>query len=196
MWKSSAGLLCVIGSFALIAQADEANPPTAEEVERELVIVEAYLIRNQDKPPVDAKSKEATIANLALANVVRNIGRLPEGSLVRVRAIALARKYAAIPEYAAEADLGKQKRPERVDYHQAHARLDFAWCVLRETGVLREGMRLEELVALLGPPTKIRPDKAVWYYNSPMHVNPCLLYWSSDGPEKHQKKGRLEFTSN
>lgn len=49
MWNTSAGLLCVIGSFALIAQPAEAKPLTTEEVEKELAVIEAYLTRNQGK---------------------------------------------------------------------------------------------------------------------------------------------------
>ena len=67
-----------------------------------------------------------------------------------------------------------------MDDHQAHSRLHFAWGVLRATGVLRDGMRLEEVVGLLGQPTKVGPEFAEWYYSSGMHVNPCLR-WRTDG---------------
>ena len=93
-----------------------------------------------------------------MTSVVQNIGRMTDGTPLRLKAIALARKYAALPEYAVEPDLRKQKRPEGIDDHQAHARLHFAWGVLRQTGVLHDGMRLEEVVGLLGQPTKVGPE--------------------------------------
>ena len=190
MRETIAGLLCLLGGFVGAAPAEEPKRLTAEEVEKELAIVEAYISRDRGPPSLDPKP-EHTAANFAATNVVRSLGHLAEGSPVRLKAIALARKHSAIPEYATGKG-AKQKRPEGVSDPQAHTRLRFAWGVLRETGVLRDGMRLEELVALLGQPTETRPETAEWYYSSPMHVNPCLRYWRSDGPEKHQKKGRLE----
>jgi hypothetical protein len=178
MWKSVAGFVCAFSSVALVALADEPKPPTAEEVDKELSIAEAYLMGDR---PVKLGTQPIP------ANLIRNIGRLPQDSPVRLRAIALARRYAAIPEYVFD----WKKRPERVDDRQAHFRLGFAWGVLRETGVLRDGMRLEEVVALVGQPTAIRPETAEWYYSSTMHVNPILAYLRSDGPAEGQKAGRV-----
>ena len=162
-------------------------------LEREFAVVEAYL--EQGIPgaahPDGAQRPGRTIANFATSNVVQNLGHLPEGSPIRLRAIALARKHAAIPAYAVEVDLRKQKRPADVDDHLAHSRLGFSWRALIATNVLRNGLRLEDVVALVGPPTKMNENLAEWYYNSPMHVNPCLRYWRVGDREK---KGRIEVT--
>lgn len=194
MREIAIGLLCLLGGIVGVAPAEEPKRLSAQEVEKELGIAEAYLNRDRDKPPADAKAGETTVAKFAATSVVQNIGGLPEESAVRLKAIALARKYSAIPEYAAEAILRKQKRPDGVDDHQAHTRLYFAWGVLRETGVLRDGMRLEDLVALLGPPTRITPETAEWHNSSQIHVNPCLYYWRQDYESGKKKKGQVEVT--
>lgn len=182
-------LVCFLGMSTGTAHAAEPKRLTTAEVEKELALAEGYITRDRGKPPVDATTGETVIGRFAVSGVVENIGRQPEGSPLRLKAIALARKYAAIPEYAVQENLKKQKRPEGVDDHQAHARLHFAWGVLRETHVLRDGMRLEEVIALLGPPTKTGPEFAEWYYSSGMHVNPCLR-WRVDG----RTKGSIQVT--
>jgi hypothetical protein len=176
--------LCILSSSVCVAQAQQPKRLTAEEIERELAIVEAYLARDGGDPWVNATPGESAVAGFSATSVVQNIDGLAADSPLRLEAIALARKYAAIPEYAIEPDLRKQKRPKGVNDRQAHTRLYFAWGVLMGTGILRDGMRLEELVALLGQPTKLEPEMAEWYYSSGMHVNPCLRYWRLDGQEK------------
>jgi hypothetical protein len=50
-----------------------------------------------------------------------------------------------------------------------------AWQVLIELRVLRVGMTVSELEAVIGPPSSLSPDEAVWYADSPCHVNPRLI---------------------
>jgi hypothetical protein len=171
--------------------AQEPERLTAEEVDKELAVVEAYLERDLAGATEDRKPGESTIANFAATKVVRALGGLPEDDPARLRAIALARKHAAIPRDAAAEGLRGRRVMGSVEAHQLHARLYFAWGALREVGVLRDGLRLEELVALLGPPSKIGPEVAEWHYNSRMHVDPCLYYWRTGGGGK---KGRVEIT--
>lgn len=97
-----------------------------------------------------------------------------EGDPLRAEAITLARRYAR------PADL--TKKPDRGPaYHNlAHDQLGFAWRVLMETGVLHNGMTLEEAAAILGAPNRVYGNKASgkyivdWTYESTMHVNPAL----------------------
>ena len=180
--------LFMIAALGAQGAASSYSAPPSEQTERlteeHVEKAEAYL--GLAKQP---SITEHTVGRDAVAKVVRNIGGVPEDSPVKIKAIALARKYAAIPEYAVDR-LDKQRRPDNVDDRQAHNRLGFAWKVLRETGVLRTGLRLEDLVGFLGQPTEVRPELAEWYYASPMHVNPCLRYWRADGNEK---KGQIEI---
>jgi hypothetical protein len=155
----------------------EPKKPTAEEIEKQFAAAEKYLTM------VDTTG-ERMMGVSAAHEAAMNVKHLPEDSALRLKIVALARKFAAIPDYATVEDLRKQKRPENVDDHQAHARLYFAWHVLMETNVLRSGLRLEEYVALLGPPTKIGAETVEWYYSSGMHVNPCLRLWKQDGRTK------------
>jgi RNA polymerase sigma factor (sigma-70 family) len=95
---------------------------------------------------------------------------------VRLAAVNLARHYAK------PADMQRTPDPG-VDYHRlAHERLRFAWEVLIAAGVLRQGMKVEEAVAVLGEPTRTKqPERADWYYDSPMHVNPGLSCGTKEG---------------
>lgn len=180
-----AGLLCIFVVCLSMTWAQEPKRLTEAEFEKELEIAEAFL----KQAPTETKPVNRFIGVTAVTSVVENVGRMTDGAPLRLKAIALARKCAALPEYSMEPDLRKQERPEGIDDHQAHSRLDFAWGVLRATGVLRDGMRLEEVVGLLGQPTKVGPEFAELYYSSGMHVNPCLR-WRTDG----RVKGRIEET--
>ena len=136
-------LLCILGGAMCSVDADEPNRVTAEEIERDLLSVETYLAGL----PGDLTKNSA--AGSAISNVIRNLSSMPEDAPVRLRAISLARKYAAIQDYATP--LGQKGRQATFDVGKAkldHARLRFAWGVLRATGVLRDGMGLEELVLI------------------------------------------------
>jgi hypothetical protein len=193
MQKIISAVCCLLGVAGLV-QAGEAKPPTEKELEKALAAVQTYLGRDPAKLAAELKPEELRAADEGAAVVLKHVGGLPEDSPVRLKAVALARKYAAVTDYP-DPDLLAKKRSDGVDYHpcyQAHTGLYFAWGVLRETKVLRDGMRLEEVVALLGPPTKITSDYAEWYYRSPMHVNPCLLYFKVDKGDEKRKKGSIE----
>ncbi len=150
--------------------------------------MEAFLAGKPPKVPEDQLGVQALTLQGQTHDIVRSVGSLPENSPARLKAIALARKHALIPDYAVNADL---RKTATMDHHLAHARLQFAWGVLQETGIIHDGMRLEELVALLGLPTKIDDDTAEWYYSSGMHVNPVLRYTRSDA---QRSKGKVEVT--
>jgi hypothetical protein len=130
-------LLCALPCSVSGSAAEEPRQLAAEEVEKELAIVEAYLTRDLAASPQVFEPGELSAATSAATKVVGSVGGLPEESPARLKAIALARRYSAIPEYATEADLRQQQRADGVDHRQAHARLYFAWGVLQETGVLR-----------------------------------------------------------
>lgn len=170
--------------------AEEPNQVTAEEIERDLLSVETFLAGL----PSDLTTRGAAAS--AISNVIHNLSSMPEEAPVRLRAINLARKYAAIPDYATPH--GRKGRQAAVGVNEAkldHARLRFAWGVLRAIGVLRDGMGLEELVALLGPPTTLTSKEARWHYLSDMHVNPGLSYTRSDDADEDLKKGQITLQS-
>lgn len=182
-------LMLTLPCIFCTARAEELEPLTAAEIEEELAVVRTYLDRDMTKQEPDGRPGESFRAVEAAGRVLRSIGDLPEESMVRLNAIAFARKHANIP---IPVDVRKQ---ELSAARRAHMRLTFSWAVLRKTGVLRDGMRLEELVALLGMPTKIGPETAEWYYSSRMHVNPCLRYWRTTGRHSPEKKeGMIEVT--
>jgi hypothetical protein len=101
-----------------------------------------------------------------LAAILLYLKSHPEDHELRLEAIALARKNAS-PGGLTE------------DHHLAHAKLEYAWGVLIAAGMLREGVSLQEAVAILGLPGHVYGDQskeytAEWPYQSPMHVNPVL----------------------
>jgi hypothetical protein len=192
MQKLISVVCCLLGAAGLV-QAGEPKPLNEKELDQELAVVQAYLGHDPAKLPAEIKPEEDRAAHKAAANVLKYVGGLPEDSPVRLKAIALARKYAAVSEYP-DSERLSEKQPHLDNYridHRAHAGLDFAWGVLRETKVLRDGMRLEEVVGLFGPPTNLTSDHAEWYYKSPMHVNPHAQYWRKDG---RMKKGSIELS--
>jgi len=189
MQKLIIAVCCLLSTAALVRSA-EPKPLTEKEVEKELALIQAYLARDPATLPKDAKNDERRAAHDASVNVVTHVGSLPEDSPVRLKAIALARKYAAVSDYPNSRELSK-KNPDSNHYLidvRAHTALDFAWGVLRETKVLHDGLRLKDLVGLLGQPTNTTPEMAEWWYRSQMHVNPRLQFWRKDG---RLKKGAI-----
>src|SRR5262249_29309598 len=113
-----------------------------------------------------ALMSEETWPGVDLATILLYLKSHPEDNELRLEAIALARQNANLDS------VGE-------DHGLAHARLEYAWGVLIATGVLREGMSLQEAVAILGQPSHVYGDKSKeyaveWYYQSSMHVNPVL----------------------
>jgi hypothetical protein len=190
MQKLLSVVCCLLGGAPGLVPAEESKPLTEKAVGQQLAIVQSYLGRDPARLPAELTPKEHRAAHEAVANVLKHVGGLPEGSPVRLKAIALARKYSAVSEYPDSRRLAeKQPNPDnyRID-QRAHAGLNFAWGVLRQTKVLRDGMRLEEVVGLLGQPTATTPERVEWWYRSHMHVNPRLQYWRVDA---RKKKGSI-----
>src|SRR4051812_45355966 len=124
MQKLISAVCCLLGGAAALVQAGEPKPLTEKEVDQELAIVQSYLGRDPAKLPTEIKPKEHRAAHETVANVLKHVGGLPEGSPVRLKAIALARKYSAVSEYPDSKRLG-EKQPDRYRIDQrAHAGLN------------------------------------------------------------------------
>jgi hypothetical protein len=174
----AAVLAALAGGMVLSPAASPAAPAEnrREELRKDLDLIRRYFERDM----TDAKNfvpGEQTNAGFAIGRVVRQVGTLPEDDPLRTASVALARKNASVRQ------LLPQGNPGSTYHNQAHARLAFAWGVLRATKILHNGMSLEEVSALLGQPTKSTADMAEWYYASEMHVNPGLRYWKTRGGE-------------
>jgi hypothetical protein len=105
--------------------------------------------------------------NVDVAQLLEDLKCLKQGDELRVKAIALARRYSSPSDLV--------KKDASPGYHEhAFARLYFAWGILMKTGILRTGRTLEDLIALLGPCTTTRDNLVDWYYSSPRCCNPCL----------------------
>lgn len=144
--------------------AEPMNAEDRERVTNQLQQLADYFTMNPLKP--EGGWHKPPLVDLAF------LDRLPVGDPLRVSAINLARKHANPEDFTSQ-------RERSAGYHvQAHAKLEFAWGVLLKTGCLRPGMRLEEIIAMVGAPSELikRDDvtHGVWYYNSHMHVNPRL----------------------
>jgi hypothetical protein len=108
----------------------------------------------------------------AFAALVKALSELPKADERRVAALDLAGRFARADELSSHARTN-------ADYRRDHFRLNVAWTILQTLQVLREGMPAEDLVPILGKPTKVYDLPAGeqtwrWYYGSPMHVNPGL----------------------
>ena len=113
-----------------------------------------------------ANTSEEMWPAVDLATILLYLKSHPEDNELRLEAVAWARKNAS--PYVLTGD-----------HHLAHAKLDYAWGVLIVTGELREGISLQQAVAILGLPNHVYGDKSreytvEWHYQSPMHVDPVL----------------------
>ena len=120
----------------------------------------------------DGHPRGPTMNREELKAFMTRLSALPPGDPVRVEAISLARHYGSPAEL--EADEKDNPRGWRDT-----GCLNVSWEILQTTGVLREGMPLEDVVAVLGSPyLRNETDDGVyvrWYYSTPMHVNPALI---------------------
>jgi hypothetical protein len=51
----------------------------------------------------------------------------------------------------------------------------------QQDGLIRTGMTLPQLKALLGDPSKSREKYWEWYFRSPMHINPAFVVYHTNG---------------
>jgi hypothetical protein len=160
-------ILTLILCLATI-HAQTPQQPEREQARTQLQIIEDHLAgKDFSKPWIEwpAVLPQQLMDYLRLSK---------EGDRLRLDAITLARKYARPSDLIKKPDAGPA-------YHNlAHDRLGFAWRVLMETGVLHQGMSLEEASAILGRADVVYENKiggvyiVNWTYASPMHVNPAL----------------------
>ena len=155
---------------------DEPKPVDRKQISESLSLASKYLTWDVAKEP---PGELALKSSFAFAKLSDGLPRLSEADELRLEAIALARKYSSVTDLMRPAPKGEKRDANY--HHQAHAGLYFSWNILQGTKVLREGLSLEEAVALLGSPTAIKGDAVEWYYNSEMHVNPCLRCMLSKG---------------
>jgi len=113
------------------------------------------------------------------------LGKLATNDLLRVDAILMARMYASPAELAKSA-----KNPE--EHSKNHSRVILAWKLLQAIGLLKEGVDLESVVALLGKPTDNfktwdTAENAAyrWEYPSKLKRNPALVLGFKNGKIKH-----------
>ena len=92
----------------------------------------------------------------ALEGLLAYVKKQKDGDPVRKEALALAKKYAVVPNRK----LGVKIRPGEAN--QITSRLEIAWKLLRETDVLRSGMTVEQASAVLGPPTQTEEGLVYW----------------------------------
>jgi hypothetical protein len=121
---------------------------------------------------------------------VELLANLKDGDDLRLRAVAMARRWAD----AGELSRATRQKGDSVDHERMHFAIRTAWRILLATKVLHPGMRLEEAVAVLGMPhaqeqhgtvlglqQRQKDNSVVWYYLSSMHVNPRLKGTVKDG---------------
>lgn len=144
-----------------------------EQAQKAIDRIRAWL---EIAPPQEGQ-KLATPDDLSaqVRHLLAVLPRLEKSNKVRIQAVALARKWARV------ADLVRSPDPGPGYHRQVRSRLHFAWDVLLAAGELREGMKVEEAVAILGPPAQATSANILWYYQSPMHVNPSLQASLEDG---------------
>ena len=94
----------------------------------------------------------------------------PDDKALYEKTVSLARKHAKVSA------IGPKVSP-----NQAHRRLYFSWNILLGLGIIREGMEVKEMEAILGEPTYRGAKTIVWRYCSRMHVNPSLAVTINGG---------------
>lgn len=122
-----------------------------------------------------------------LQELLRRLKEAPPGDQFRLDAIAMARPFAS-PVALSEANRDAGISEARIHWN-AHGKLRTTHQILEATGSMRVGMTIETAYAIMGAPSHRRPDRDsdtdgivhVWYYLSPMHVNPRLDLHVVDG---------------
>lgn len=160
-------VLAILPVLCLCGHTEEipgTNASKREKMLEQIKIAELHFKENISRwgtsENVDARSKAIT----ALHEIAEVVATLSEEDEIRLRTAAIAGRLANILELK-ETNLTPQF---------ARKLLVLSWSILIKTKALDGGKRLEELVAILGMPTKIEKDHIEWYFDSPMHTNPCL----------------------
>jgi hypothetical protein len=127
---------------------------------------EAYRARKHLEALTEFLAAEVTkgkptpaVPNEALAGLLAFIKKQKDDDALRKETIKLAKKYARVPKRREGADADYQ-----ADNH-AVSRLEVAWRLLWETGVLKNGMTVDQAAAVLGEPT--HRDEAAVYWECP-----------------------------
>ena len=166
----------------LLCRAAVAEQPHADErdsLRKQFDLLRNYLTRDTVSQPYDAYPGERAGLGTIETEFLKRLPSLSDRDGLRIEAIDLARRYARASDLTRAYGLGDWFD---TSYHwQSHWRLGFAWRVLRVTCILQDGMGLQELVTILGEPTEAARESVAWCYESPMHINPCLLYWRDGG---------------
>jgi hypothetical protein len=163
--------------FALVQRVHETNRSRPLRIDGPyLGELTAFFLRRLEQ----ASMSEGSLPKVDINTVLFYLKSHPEDKAQRNQALQLAKKYARPANLIRWPDQGAAY------HHRAHGLLTFAWGVLIATGILREGMSLEEAVTILGLPTTVNGNKHTdctvdWYYGSTMHVNPCLRCTVKEG---------------
>jgi hypothetical protein len=162
--------LCLL-SLCLVPVRAGDEPPGRGDARKNLKAVADFLggeIKDIAYPPLPRKEFDALLAF---------VKKLKDDDDIRKDTIALARKHAMASEYR---DPRGEGRGALIS-HQNRDRAYAAWKILWETGVLKNGMTLDDATAVLGKPTQARGDFVSWHVPSQLRSLTLLSARVKDG---------------